>query len=101
MSDTAHSNSHDNSIYFVPHQSKWPLFASICLFVTMLGLASWFNEVSWGKSVFFVGIAGLATILFKWFSDVVLESVSGYYNRSVDGSFRMGMVVTDKEQVAS
>jgi len=92
MSDITHDHTHDAEIYFVPQYSKWPLFASVFLFVTMLGLASWFNEVSWGKTVFFIGIAGLVSILFKWFSDVVLESVSGYYNKSVDVSFRMGMV---------
>ncbi|WP_058836250.1 cytochrome c oxidase subunit 3 [Luteimonas abyssi] len=84
-------NTHDD-IYFVPHDSKWPLFASVALFVAMLGLASWFNDASWGMTTFFVGIAGLAVILFKWFADVVLESVSGYYNKQVDVSFRMGMV---------
>jgi len=92
MSDTTHHEPHDAEIYFVPQYSKWPLFASVFLFVTMLGLASWFNEISWGKTVFFTGIAGLIAILFKWFSDVILESVSGYYNKSVDTSFRMGMV---------
>lgn len=88
----AHATQHDPNAYFVPHHSKWPLFASVALFVTMFGLASWFNEVDWGRPMFFVGIAGLAAILFKWFADVILESVSGYYNKQVDGSFRMGMV---------
>ena len=83
---------HDSDTYFVPHQSKWPLFASVALFVAMFGLAGWFNDSAWGRMTFFVGIAGLAAILFKWFADVILESVSGYYNRRVDGSFRMGMV---------
>ncbi|WP_394003044.1 cytochrome c oxidase subunit 3 [Luteimonas sp. WGS1318] len=83
---------HDPDVYFVPHDSKWPLFASVALFVTMLGLASWFNEASWGRPMFFVGAAVLSLILFKWFADVILESVSGYYNRQVDLSFRMGMV---------
>jgi len=92
MSDTTHHEPHDAEIYFVPQYSKWPLFASVFLFVTMLGLASWFNEINWGKTVFFTGIVGLIAILFKWFSDVILESVSGYYNKSVDTSFRMGMV---------
>src|SRR3546814_12359368 len=58
----------------------------------MYGLASWFNEDSYGKVMFFVGIAGMIVILFKWFADVILDSVSGYYNKQVDGSFRMGMV---------
>ena len=88
----AHADHTDPNVYFVPHHSKWPLFASVALFVAMFGLASWFNEVTWGRTVFFVGIAGLAAILFKWFADVILESVSGFYNKQVDGSFRMGMV---------
>ncbi|MEZ0471392.1 cytochrome c oxidase subunit 3 [Luteimonas salinilitoris] len=83
---------HDTNLYFVPHGSRWPVFASVALFVAMFGLASWFNDVSWGRTVFFIGVAGLAAILFKWFADVILESVSGYYNKQVDTSFRMGMV---------
>ncbi len=88
----AHADHHDSAIYFVPHSSKWPVFASVFLFVTMLGLASWLNHASWGKATFYVGLLGLAGILFKWFADVILESVSGFYNKQVDVSFRMGMV---------
>jgi cytochrome c oxidase subunit 3 len=83
---------HDANAYFVPHGSRWPVFASVALFIAMFGLASWLNEVSWGKATFFIGLAGLAAILFKWFADVILESISGYYNKQVDTSFRMGMV---------
>jgi len=82
----------DHNVYFVPHGSRWPVIASVFLFCTMLGLASWLNEASWGKSLFFIGLAGLLAVLFKWFADVILESVSGYYNKQVDTSFRMGMV---------
>ncbi len=88
----AHAAHHDPDIYFVPHHSKWPVFASVFLFITMVGFASWLNHVSWGKSAFFVGLAGLCAILFKWFADVILESLAGHYNKQVDTSFRMGMV---------
>jgi len=88
-SDGSH---HDKAVYFVPHGSKWPVFASVALFVTMVGFASWLNEVSWGKTVFYVGLAGLLAILFKWFGDVIRESLAGHYNKQVDTSFRMGMV---------
>ena len=83
---------HDAHLYYVPHGSRWPVFASVALFITMFGLASWLNEASWGKAAFFVGLAGLLAILFKWFAEVILESISGYYNKQVDTSFRMGMV---------
>ncbi len=82
----------DPNAYFVPHSSRWPVFASVFLFITMLGFANWLNQTSWGKETFFVGVIGLLAILFKWFADVILESVSGFYNKQVDGSFRMGMV---------
>ena len=88
----AHADHHDANVYFVPHSSRWPVFASVALFATMLGLASWLNETSWGRTTFFVGLVMLLGILFKWFADVILESISGYYNKQVDVSFRMGMV---------
>ena len=85
----AHADAHH---YFVPHSSRWPFLGSIALFVTMVGLASWFNEASWGKATFFVGVALMCGVLFGWFGDVIRESIKGHYNRQVDTSFRMGMV---------
>ena len=90
--DNVNQDGNDAVAYYVPHSSRWPVFASVALFVAMLGFASWLNEVSWGRTMFFVGIAGLLAILFKWFGDVIRESVAGLYNKQVDGSFRMGMV---------
>ena len=89
----AHADTHhDANVYFVPHGSRWPVFASVALFITMVGFATWLNEVSWGKTTFFVGLAALSAILFKWFGDVIRESLAGRYNSQVDVSFRMGMV---------
>ena len=87
----AHAH-HDADIYYVPHGSRWPVFASVALFVTMIGFASWLNDTSWGRMVFLVGVASLAVILFFWFRDVVRESLAGNYNRQVDISVRMGMI---------
>jgi cytochrome c oxidase subunit 3 len=88
----AANGSHDQDHYFVPHSSKWPLYASVALFTTMVGFASWLNEASFGRPLFFAGLVVLALILFKWFADVITESLRGYYNKQVDTSFRMGMV---------
>ena len=88
----AHADHHDANVYFVPHGSKWPVLASVFLFTMMAGVAFWLNGVSGGKIAFFVGMAGLLGILFKWFADVILESLAGHYNSQVDTSFRMGMV---------
>jgi cytochrome c oxidase subunit 3 len=88
----ATTGSHDQDVYFVPHGSIWPVIASVALFTTMVGFACWLNEVSWGRTVFFIGLASLLAVLFKWFGDVIRESLAGHYNKQVDVSFRMGMV---------
>src|SRR5207342_3710161 len=88
----AHHDSHDANVYYVPHGSRWPVIASVALFTTMIGFAFWLNEASFGKPIFFLGIAFLAAILFSWFRDVIRESLRGFYNKQVDTSFRMGMV---------
>ncbi|MDI9237869.1 cytochrome c oxidase subunit 3 [Lysobacter sp. LF1] len=88
----AQTHSPDANVYFVPHSSRWPFLGSIALFTTMVGLASWFNEVHWGRPVFFIGIALMVGVLFGWFGDVVRESIRGNYNKQVDTSFRMGML---------
>jgi cytochrome c oxidase subunit 3 len=89
-SSAAHA--HDPNVYYIPHGSRWPVVASVALFITMVGFASWLNEFSWGRPTFFVGLLALAGILFKWFADVITESMRGYYNKQVDTSFRMGMI---------
>ena len=86
------SGAHDANVYYVPHGSRWPVVASVALFITMFGFSGWLNESSWGRPVFFVGLVSLAAILFKWFADVIGESLRGYYNKQVDTSFRMGMM---------
>ncbi len=81
-----------NNVYYVPHGSVWPAVGSIGLFTTMLGAANWLNEVSWGKPVFFLGVAILLFMMFGWFGAVIRESVARMYNAQVDTSFRMGMM---------
>ncbi|HEU0305976.1 MAG TPA: cytochrome c oxidase subunit 3 [Lysobacter sp.] len=88
----AQAHATDTHHYFVPHSSRWPFLGSIALFITMVGLASWFNATTWGKPAFFVGVALMCGVLFGWFGDVIRESIQGNYNKQVDTSFRMGMV---------
>ena len=92
MADAHTHDAHDPNVYFVPHGSRWPLLASITLFAMLIGAASWLNDVGWGKALFFIGLVLFLAVLFKWFGDVIGESVRGYYNKQVDGSFRLGMV---------
>ena len=60
MAEAHATEHHDSNVYYVPHGSRWPVIASVALFVTMLGFASWLNDANWGKTVFFLGVAFLA-----------------------------------------
>ncbi len=83
--------------YYVPAQSKWPIVATVGMFVTVYGLATWFNDLkaarpeSHGPLIFFVGGLLLAYMLFGWFGAVIKESRAGLYSPQLDRSFRWGM----------
>lgn len=82
----------DANIYYIPHGSRWPIIATVGLFITMLGAALTVNHSAGGKWVLAIGFALIVAMLFGWFGDVIRESVKGFYNRQVDVSFRMGMI---------
>jgi cytochrome c oxidase subunit 3 len=89
MASSAH---HDANVYYVPHGSHWPIVGSVGLFSTVFGAANMMNGNAWGSWVMYAGIAILLFMLFGWFGSVIKESLSGFYNRQVDTSFRMGMI---------
>jgi len=85
-------------VYFVPTKSYWPIVGALVMFVTVFGMAHWFNALNsaestgLGKTAFFLGLFGIFGMLFGWFRSVILESTAGHYNDQVDTSFRMGMM---------
>ncbi|WP_197475138.1 cytochrome c oxidase subunit 3, partial [Oleiphilus sp. HI0079] len=83
--------------YYVPAQSRWPIVATIGLFLTLVGAGSVMNAASAGEStgmswlMFFVGSLIMAYMLFGWFGHVIQESRAGMYSEQMDRSFRWGM----------
>ncbi len=83
--------------YYVPAQSKWPIIASIGLFLTLLGAGMMMNDMSAGVKdssahyVFYTGGLLMAWMLFGWFGNVIHESRSGLYSAQMDRTFRWGM----------
>ncbi|WP_281645335.1 cytochrome c oxidase subunit 3 [Parendozoicomonas sp. Alg238-R29] len=83
--------------YYVPAQSKWPIVATVGLFLTLVGAGMMMNSMSakvddpTGHYVFFAGALVMAYMLFGWFGDVIRESRSGLYSAQMDRSFRWGM----------
>ena len=81
----------DDSRYYVPHSSHWPIVGSITLFLVMAGAVSTLNGWAGGWA-FLPGALGLITLFFGWFGTVIDENQRGMYNLTVDRSFRMGMM---------
>src|SRR4051812_14986249 len=87
------ANAHptDANRYYVPADSRWPIFGSVALFTLMLGAISYLNDWAPGWA-FLPGALLLAIMFIGWFSTVIGENQHGIYNMQVDRSFRMGMM---------
>jgi cytochrome c oxidase subunit 3 len=92
----AHGHGHDDTPattgtaggkYYVPHESPWPIYGSVTLFVLMIGACGWLNEW-YGPWLFVLGFA----MLLGLFGTVIGENQKGMYDMQVDKSFRMGMM---------
>ncbi|WP_027857361.1 cytochrome c oxidase subunit 3 [Marinobacterium jannaschii] len=82
--------------YYVPSQSRWPILASIALFLLAYGAGSMINGLSSEESgsggmILLAGAVLMALILIGWFGNVINESMSGLYSEQMDRSFRWGM----------
>ena len=93
----AHDSREGEATYYVPAQSKWPIIASVGLFITLLGAGMMMNDMSAGVKdsiahyVLFGGSLIMAYMMFGWFSHVIEESRKGLYSDQMDRSFRWGM----------
>jgi cytochrome c oxidase subunit 3 len=86
-------NQPDANVYYVPHKSRWPIVATIGMFLFMVGLANWLNgRVTSGQIIFAIGALTIIGMMFGWFGNVIRESLKGTFNAQADSSFRMGMM---------
>jgi len=88
----AHTETHDPTLYYVPHGTRWPIVGSVALFSLVGGAGLWLNGWRGGEVVSLIGLVLLVVMLWGWFGDVIRESMRGFYNGQVDVSFRMGMI---------
>lgn len=83
--------------YYVPHNSKLPIFASIGIFLTLFGIGKILNamtaETSGTLGVWILLFGGLVmgTTLFYWFRQVIEENHQKLYSDQMNRSFVWGM----------
>ena len=81
----------DQSTYYVPHSSWYPIWVAVGTFLFVLGLGSWLNDLKAGAEpglmVFYVGTAITVLTLYAWFAKVVNENLDGLNNAQVKRSY--------------
>ncbi|GAB1262683.1 cytochrome c oxidase subunit 3 [Aurantivibrio plasticivorans] len=77
--------------YYVPEQSKLPLFASLGMFVTVFGAANWINGNESGFTLFACGLLILFVTFWNWFSIVIKENMAGLNGAQLKRSYVWGM----------
>ncbi len=75
--------------YYVPEQSKLPIFASVGLFLTVYGASGWINGGS--STLFIVGLIALSAVLWAWFSIVIKENLMGLNDAQLKRSYVWAM----------
>ena len=83
--------------YYVPHNSKLPIFASLGIFLTLFGIGSILNDMtagvehSAGTWVMLVGGLVLGFTLFYWFATVIEENQQKLYSDQMNRSYVWAM----------
>lgn len=86
----------NHETYYVPEQSRLPIWASLSLFLTVFGLGNWLNQVQSGNDgpgvlVFLLGFMMLSIVLFNWFSQAIDENIRGMNSAQLKRSYVWGM----------
>src|SRR5579863_1586104 len=77
--------------YLIADPSYWPLFGSIGIFCSVLGLVNMLHENTIGIYLAFIGILLLAFTMAGWFGTVIKESLAGLHSKRMDLTYRWGM----------
>jgi cytochrome c oxidase subunit 3 len=78
--------------YFIAEPSYWPLFGSLGVFSSVLGLVNVLHNNVIGIYLSFIGVLLLAFTMAGWFGVVIKESVAGLHSRQMDRTYRWGML---------
>jgi len=88
-------NATDQSVYYVPHNSWYPVVLAFGALLMVVGIGVWLNDVKAGDDpsrwMFFAGFSVLAFVLYCWFAKVIEENQAGLANAQLRRSYVWGM----------
>ncbi len=84
----AHAKEHD---YHILHPSIWPFIGAASGFIMLFGAVLWMHGM--GPWLTLIGLAGVAYVMFAWWSDVVSESHAGDHTPVVRIGLRYGFIL--------
>ncbi|BDU40606.1 putative Cytochrome c oxidase, subunit III [Vibrio nigripulchritudo MADA3029] len=81
--------------YYVPSHSIWPIVGAIALFFIAVGAGVTVQNLEtgsvFGRVFLFGGFFVFLVMFIGWMRNVIGESMSGFYSKQIDISFRQGM----------
>ena len=93
MAATEHADGHEE--YYVPHQSKIPVWIAFGLITFMYGFGSWLNAIKDGgnsnRILFLIGFGIVSVSLYVWFTTVIRENHAGMASPQLARSYVWGM----------
>ncbi|MCP3689149.1 MAG: cytochrome c oxidase subunit 3 [Gammaproteobacteria bacterium] len=81
----------NNSSYFIPDPSRWPIVGASSIFILLFGFTLLINGVGIGTLITIMGLLLICYLFFGWFGVVIDENLKGNYGPQVSTSFRQGM----------
>ena len=96
MSATSDNHASEHEHYFVPAQSRLPIYTALAMFLMVYGAGSMFNAMTQGHDsngewIMFIGFLGLAFVLYQWFSAIIKENHAGLVGDQLNRSYVWGM----------
>ena len=93
MAATEHADDYES--YYVPHQSKLPIWIAFGLIMFMYGFGSWLNAIKSGGNsnigLFLIGFVTVCATLYIWFRTVIHENHAGMNSPQLARSYVWGM----------
>jgi cytochrome c oxidase subunit 3 len=96
MSASSDNQAGEHEHYFVPAQSRLPIYTAFAMFLTVFGAANLFNAMTKGTDsnaewILLIGFVFLAAVLYQWFAAVIRENHAGLVGPQLNRSYVWGM----------